>query len=354
MKKALIAMSGGVDSAVSACIMKSRGYECIGCTMKLYNNEDIGISRENTCCSLDDIQDAKSVAGTLGIPHYVFDFSEDFKEKIIKKFASSYIIGKTPNPCIDCNKYMKFDKLFARAEMLGCDCIVTGHYARITEKDGKYSLLKAVDPEKDQSYVLYQLTQELLSRICFPLGEMHKSETRRIAEENGFVNAHKHDSQDICFVPDGNYAKIVDEYAKGKNLEGNFIRTDGSVICPHKGITHYTIGQRRGLGIAAPASLYVLKINPQDNTVMLGGSEELFSREANVEEVNWISGEVPGEPVNCKVKIRYRQKEQPAVVTPLGENSVSVLFDEPQRAITPGQAAVFYDGDTVLGGGVIK
>lgn len=354
MKKALIAMSGGVDSSVAAYIMKNRGYECIGCTMKLYDNEDIGISKENTCCSLDDVEDAKSVAYKLGMPYYVFNFSEDFKEKIIKSFAESYLQGQTPNPCIDCNRYMKFEKLFDRAQTLGCDCIVTGHYARIEEKNGILYLKKAVDSTKDQSYVLYRLTQNQLRHTRFPLGDMCKTEARKIAEDNGFVNARKHDSQDICFVPDGDYSKIVDEYSGGKDTAGNFLYSDGTVICRHKGITHYTIGQRRGLGIAAPQSLYVLKINTADNSVILGSENELFSKEAFINDINWISGEAPENDFKCSVKIRYRQKEQPATVYPDGTGNAKIEFDEPQRAVTPGQSAVFYDGDTVLGGGIIN
>ncbi len=346
-------MSGGVDSSVAAKLLLDGGNDCIGCTMKLYNNEDAGISKGHTCCSLDDVEDARSVAYRLGIEHFVFNFSDDFREKIIDKFVESYCRGLTPNPCIDCNRYMKFDKLFDRAAILGCDYIATGHYARIEFKNGKYLLKKAVDPSKDQSYVLYSMTQNQLSHTLFPLGGMCKEETRKIAEESGFINAKKPDSQDICFVPDGDYAKIIELHTGKKAPFGNFVDKNGNILGKHKGIIHYTIGQHRWLGIDLPGKRYVCRICPKNNTVVLGTADELFSREAFAEDFNWISGEAPERPFRCKAKIRYRQPEQWATVTPIGKNAAQIVFDEPQRAITPGQAAVLYDGETVLGGGVI-
>lgn len=346
-------MSGGVDSSVAAKLLLDGGNDCIGCTMKLYNNEDAGISKGHTCCSLDDVEDARSVAYRLGIEHFVFNFSDDFREKIIDKFVNSYCRGLTPNPCIDCNRYMKFDKLFDRAAILGCDYIATGHYARIESENGKYLLKKAVDPSKDQSYVLYSMTQNQLSHTLFPLGGMCKEETRKIAEESGFINAKKPDSQDICFVPDGDYAKIIELHTGKKAPFGNFVDKNGNILGKHKGIIHYTIGQHRWLGIDLPGKRYVCRICPKNNTVVLGTADELFSREAFAEDFNWISGEAPERPFRCKAKIRYRQLEQWATVTPIGKNAAQIVFDEPQRAITPGQAAVLYDGETVLGGGVI-
>ena len=352
--KALIAMSGGVDSNVAAYLIKSQGYDCIGCTMKLYDNEDIGISRNRTCCSLDDVEDARSVAYKIGMPYYVFNFSDGFREKVIEKFVRSYESGKTPNPCIDCNRYMKFDKLYERARILGCKYIVTGHYARIEEYDNKYILKKALDETKDQSYVLYSLTQKQLAHTLFPLGEMRKTEVRAIADKNGFINADKPDSQDICFVPNGKYAEFLEYYTGKTYPAGDFISTDGAVLGKHMGIVRYTVGQHKGLGISTDEPLYVKKINMSDNTVILGRESELYSRDVIVCDFNWISGEAPQREIRCKAKVRYRQKEQWATVTPIGETSVKIVFDEPQRATTPGQAAVLYSDDIVLGGGTIS
>ena len=351
--KALIAMSGGVDSSVAAFLVKAQGYDSIGCTMKLYDNALAGVSRGHTCCSLDDVEDARSVAYRLGIPYYVFNFKADFEEKVIRKFVRSYEAGITPNPCIDCNRYLKFDRLYERARILGCDCIVTGHYARI-ERDGeRYLLRKALDDSKDQSYVLYSMTQSQLAHTLFPLGTLKKADVRRMAEEQGFVNAGKPDSQDICFVPDGDYAAVIRRYT-GKDAEaGDFVSADGTVLGRHKGIIHYTVGQRRGLGICAPEPLYVCGISPGSNTVLLGRNADLYRKDVDVANVHWISGTAPQADFRCAAKLRYRQSEQPAAVIPTGADTVHIVFDEPQRAVTPGQAAVFYDGDTVLGGGVI-
>lgn len=352
--KALIAMSGGVDSSVAAYLMRQDGFDCIGCTMKLYQNEDIGVERTRTCCSLDDVEDARSVAYNLGMPFYVFNFTDAFRDTVIRKFIESYEKGITPNPCIDCNRYMKFDKLYERAKTLGCDYIVTGHYARIEDQDGKLVLKKALDETKDQSYVLYSMTQEQLAHTIFPLGNMRKSEVRVLAEENGFVNADKPDSQDICFVPSGNYASVIKLQTGKQYPHGNFTDKQGNVLGRHKGVIYYTIGQRKGLGISSSTPLYVCDISPQSGNVVLGSNDDLFSREANVSDFNWVSGSVPQDAFRCKAKIRYRQKEQWATVIPTGADTVHITFDEPQRAITPGQAAVLYDGDTVLGGGVIE
>ena len=352
--KALIAMSGGVDSSVAAYLIKKQGYDCIGCTMKLYDNEDIGISRNRTYCSLDDVEDARSVAYKIGMPYYVFNFSDGFREKVIEKFVRSYESGETPNPCIDCNRYMKFDKLYERAKILGCEYIVTGHYARIEEYDGKYILKKALDETKDQSYVLYSLTQEQLAHTLFPLGNMRKTEVRKIAEEKGFLNAGKPDSQDICFVPDGKYAEFLEHFTGKAYPEGSFLSIDGTILGKHKGIVRYTVGQHKGLGISSEEPLYVKEINTKENTVTLCKEQELYSKEVIVRDINWIAGEAPKGEIRCKAKVRYRQKEQWATVMLIGETTVKIVFDEPQRAITPGQAAVLYNGDIVLGGGTIS
>ncbi len=350
-KKALIAMSGGVDSSVAAFLMKEAGYDCIGVTMKLYDNEDIGMDQEKTCCSLSDIEDARSVAVKLGIPYYVFNFKADFKEKVIDPFIDSYRCGMTPNPCIECNRHLKFIQLHQKARELQCDVVVTGHYARITKDEQGYHLLKGKDAAKDQSYVLYSLTQEQLAHTCFPLGEYTKEEIRRMAEEQGFFNAGKKDSQDICFIPDGDYRRFIEETTGQKSTPGNFVDQEGNVLGIHKGYYCYTIGQRRGLGISAPQSLYVVEIRPEKNEVVLGSNEDLFHSHLTADHFNWIEQVGPDEII--KARIRYHQTEKEATVRVLEDNRVEVDFLEPQRAITKGQAVVLYRGDAVAGGGRI-
>ena len=353
MEKVLIAMSGGVDSSVAAYLMKKQGCDCVGVTMRLFSNDDIGLSREKSCCSLDDVQDARSVAAKLAIPYYVFNFTGDFKSQVIDRFTSAYACGQTPNPCIDCNRYLKFERLYERAQLMGCDTVVTGHYARIGQEGGRWVLKKALDASKDQSYVLYSLTQEQLAHTRLPLGEFEKTDTRRIAEEMGFFNARKPDSQDICFVPDGDYAAFIERTTGKTYPEGNFVDEQGNVLGRHRGIIHYTIGQRRGLGIAAETPLYVKRIDPERNEVVLCRDEALYSRALTAKELNWMAFDTPPDSFRASAKIRYRHAEQPCTVKVLPGGRVAVEFDEPQRAATPGQAVVFYDGDTVLGGGVI-
>ena len=352
--RALIAMSGGVDSSVAAFLMKEKGYECMGCTMKLYANEDAGISEESTCCSLDDIADARKIATSMGMPYYVLNFQENFKEKVINPFIDCYENGRTPNPCIECNRYLKFNKLYARGMEYDCDKIVTGHYVRVEERIEGYVLRKAKDESKDQSYVLYNLTQEQLAHTLFPLGEYSKTEIRKIAEENGFINANKPDSQDICFVPDGDYVSAIKRFTKKDYPEGDFVDLEGNVLGRHKGIIGYTIGQRKGLGISSDRPYFVVKLDVEKNQVVLGRHEDLFSTKVIVKDINWITPNLVKNEMDIKAKLRYRQKEQPTKLKIVDEDTVELNFAEPQRAVTPGQAAVFYLDDIVLGGGIIQ
>lgn len=356
MKQAIIAMSGGVDSSVAALLTKETGDACIGITMKLFHNEDIGERREKACCSLDDVEDARSVAYKLGMPYYVFNFTERFKETVMDRFVEAYLKGCTPNPCIDCNRYLKFDKLFWRMKELGRDYIVTGHYARVEydQSRGRYLLKKAIDSNKDQSYVLYMLSQEQLAHIRFPLGTLKKEQVREIAEKHGFINARKHDSQDICFVPDGNYSHFIESYTGVKSCPGDFTDQKGHVLGRHKGIIHYTIGQRRGLGISDKNRMYVCRICPEENRVILGSEQDLYSRELTADEVNMISCDFLDKPTPMKAKIRYRHPEQPCVAWQSEDGKLHVCFDKPQRAVTKGQSVVLYQGEEVVGGGVIR
>lgn len=356
MSKALIAMSGGVDSSVAALLMKNAGFDCIGVTMKLHENTG-EIFSEKACCTASDAEDARSVCVRLGMPYYAFNFTADFSRDVIDKFVRSYEVGETPNPCIDCNRYLKFDRLYKRAAELGCDFITTGHYARVEfdETAGRYLLKKSLNEAKDQSYVLYFLTQEQLSHTKFPLGEFSdKTEVRKIAEENGLLNAHKHDSQDICFVPDGDYAGFIRGYTGKDYPAGDFVLKNGGVIGEHNGVIGYTIGQRKGLGISYSEPLYVCTKSAKENTVTLGTAKDLFSSELTLRDFNLISlSEPPKEPLKVFVRTRYHAKEALAIAYFNEGGSVIIKFDQPQRAISPGQAAVLYDGDVVVGGGTI-
>ncbi len=353
MEKALIAMSGGVDSSVASLLIKEAGYICAGITMKLYDSE-IDADNPNTCCSEDDIADARAVCNKLSIPYYVFNFKDSFDREVISRFIKAYEDGSTPNPCIDCNRYIKFDRLMLRMKELEMDYVVTGHYARIEydEKLKRYILKKAVDNTKDQSYVLYSLTQEQLAHTLFPLGSMTKTEARKIAEKNGFINAKKHDSQDICFVPDGKYAEFIERYTGKKYEKGDFVDKNGNILGEHKGIIRYTIGQRKGLGLALPAPMYVCEKDLENNKVILGSNDDLFTSELYADNINLITLDKISEPIRIKAKVRYNQKEQPATAEQIGDK-LHIIFDEPQRAICKGQAVVMYDGDVVVGGGTI-
>lgn len=350
-EKALVAMSGGVDSSVAAAWMVEAGYTCVGATMQLFDKDCGG-----TCGSAPEVEDARRVAHSLGFDHHVFNYSGDFSSLVIDRFVAAYEEGRTPNPCIDCNRYMKFAELYDAAKTLGCDVIATGHYARVLydENRGKWTLKKAKNLAKDQTYVLYFLTQEQLAHTRFPLGEAEsKDEVRAVAERYGFVNAQKKDSQDICFVPDGKYADFIRRRTGREYPVGDFVDREGNVLGQHKGIIGYTIGQRKGLGLALPAPLYVCRKDVVSNTVVLAPESALYTRCLWAENVNWIAGETPAEPVRCAARTRYSAKEAPATVTACDDGRVQIVFDEPQRAVTEGQAVVLYDGDEVLGGGTI-
>ena len=359
MKQAIVGMSGGVDSSVAAYLVREAGYETTGATMRLFDNETIGIESK-TCCSLSSIEDACAVANKLGISYAVYDMRPDFRHEVIDRFVSAYEHGSTPNPCVACNKYLKFDRLYELASRdLLTDgeselYIATGHYAVIERSaGGRYMLRKGQDVSKDQSYFLYDLTQEQLSRTLFPLGSMTKSEVREIAESQGLVTAKKRESQDICFVPGGDYASFIRGYTGHEYPQGDFVSTDGTVLGTHKGIIKYTIGQRKGLGLALKKPAYVLDIDTGRNRVILGDNEDLFTRELTAGDFNWVSTAPPQGNIRAMARIRYRHHEAPAEIIPISGDTVRINFDEPQRAITRGQSVVVYDEDYVLGGGII-
>jgi tRNA-uridine 2-sulfurtransferase len=368
--KLAIAMSGGVDSSAAAAILKEQGHDLVGFTMQLWNQrrgisvDENGDPLPSRCCSLDDVYDARRVAEELGFPFYVLNLEREFERDVVQPFVASYLAGETPIPCVSCNSRLKFASLDQLARSLGCDKVATGHYARVEydEAANRYRLLRGRNLEKDQSYFLWELTQDQLSRSMFPLGEMSKPEVREVAREHALAVAEKSESQEICFVPDGNYAGFIDRYleatgaADQKLGEGEIVDAGGAVVGHHAGIHRYTVGQRRGIGIAGPEPLYVISIDAPKNEVVIGRHEDLLVREFTAAGVNWIAFEKPVSAVRAEVRIRYRHTPAAATITPVEgdkDGRVRVKFDEPQRAITPGQATVFYRGDEVVGGGWI-
>jgi tRNA-specific 2-thiouridylase len=348
-------MSGGVDSSVAAMLSLESGLDCIGCTMRLFRNEDIGENPAKACCTAADAEDARAVADRLGMPFYAFNFADTFKEQVIDRFVKSYQNGETPNPCIDCNRYLKFDRLLRRAIELDRGYLVTGHYARIEPDaaNGRYLLKKGVDLSKDQSYVLYAMTQEQLKRTLFPLGGLRKSRVREMAAARGFANAEKPDSQDLCFVRRGGYADFIIRTTGKDPPRGRFVDTDGNDMGEHRGIIRYTVGQRRGLNLPGTAPVYVRAINAKDNTVTVGPQHSLYAKTLTARDINLIAVDKIDAPMKIRAKVRYNQEEQPAIARQTGPDTLLVEFDTPQKAITAGQAAVLYDGDTVIGGGTV-
>jgi tRNA-specific 2-thiouridylase len=366
--KIAVAMSGGVDSSAAAAILKEQGHELVGFTMQLWdqrrgiNVDENGDPLPSRCCSLDDVYDARRVAEELDFPFYVLNLERDFERAVVQPFITSYLNGETPIPCVACNSRLKFASLDRLAVSLGCEKVATGHYARVEfdPATNRYRLLRGLNEQKDQSYFLWELTQPQLSRALFPLGEMSKPEARDAARQHGLAGvAEKKESQEICFVPDGDYAGFIDRYLEAEDATerlpgaGEIVDTSGRVVGQHEGIHRYTVGQRRGIGIAGEKPLYVISINSDRNRVTVGGAEELLSTEFIAAGVNWIAFDDLAEPVRADVRVRYRHTAAAATITPLPDARARIVFDEPQRAITPGQATVFYRGDEVVGGGWI-
>ena len=354
MTKVVVAMSGGVDSSLAAALLVEQGYEVEGVMMRLWAEPSCGLTGTNTCCTPEAVEDARAVAEMLGIPFHVLDAAEPFKHFVVDHFIDRYVHGYTPNPCLRCNRHIRLGVLYEYARARGADYLATGHYVRIRRlPDGTYQLLRGVDRRKDQSYVLYMVTQEHLAHLLFPLGEYTKPQVRAMAHERGLPTASRAESQDLCFVRDGDYRRFLKEWADGAIRPGPIMRRDGTVVGTHQGLPFYTIGQRKGLGLTFQEPLYVIDLDPEKNAVIVGTREELGHDEAWVEEVHWIAGHPPPGDIRATVKIRYRAHDAGATITPLEGARAHVRFDERLRDITPGQGAVFYQGDVCLGGGIL-
>lgn len=351
--KILVGMSGGVDSSVAALLLQRSGWDVVGCTLRLHLDDPAFPTREGGCCSFQDVQDARRVCYALGVDHFVFNFTELFEERVINNFVSEYAAGHTPNPCIRCNRWLKFGAMLQRAKELGCDAIATGHYAIVKQAANGRWQLHASPTGKDQSYVLYSLSQEQLSHTLLPLASLPKPEVRALAEEAGLPVAHKPDSQEICFVPDNDYAGFLCRRNGCDSAPGDFVDTQGHVLGRHRGLTHYTVGQRKGLGIAFGEPMYVTHLDAEHNKIVLGPEGSQYSRALLAKELNWVSIPAPREPLRVQAKIRYQARPAPATAVLQPDGTLLLDFDEAQRAIAPGQAVVLYDDDLLLGGGVI-
>jgi tRNA-specific 2-thiouridylase len=354
-KKVVVGMSGGVDSSVAAFLLKEAGYEVIGVTMQIWQDEDTAAQEESGgCCGLSAVDDARRVSFALDIPYYVMNFKSEFKDAVMDYFAEEYLKGNTPNPCIACNRYVKWESLLTKSLGIGADYIATGHYARVVKLDnGRYTLQKSATAEKDQTYALYNLTQFQLSHTLMPVGEYTKDEIREIAKGINLRVANKPDSQEICFIPDKDYAKFITEYSGETPKEGNFITPEGKIIGKHKGIIHYTVGQRKGLNLSMGHPVFVLAIRPETNEVVIGNSDDVYSNKLYANNLNFMSIEDLQGEMTVQAKIRYSHKGSKCVIRKVEEDKIECIFEEPQRAVTPGQAVVFYSGDYVVGGGTI-